>query len=407
MSINTNKIAILGAGKIGRSLIGPLFSNGGYEVVFIDKDKALIDELNKRRNYNLVIKSDESEYTQTIANVRGGHLGETEMIANEIATAGIVSVSVGVNNLNSVFPVLGKGLTLRYDLYNEYPLDIIIAENTREGDKLFQAELVKFLPPDYPLQKLVGLVETSIGKMVPIMGQKDVQADMLQVFAEPYNTLILDKLGFKNPIPDIQGLAPKENMKAWVDRKLFIHNLGHVAIAYAGHLIDPNFVYVWEALEDRRLFEFAKETMQQASTILMNKYPREFTRSDLDGHIDDLLNRFRNKALKDTIFRVGCDLKRKLGPHDRLAGAIRLALESNLMYDKILFALVCGCHFKARDEDGKMLKEDVDFHKEYKERVALILNLVCGFDRRKHGQLFKEAETIDDQLSKGLKPLEM
>jgi len=49
------------------------------------------------------------------------------------------------------------------------------------------------------------------------MTPKDLEADMLQVFAEPYNTLILDKLAFKNSIPKIEGLAPKENIKALGD----------------------------------------------------------------------------------------------------------------------------------------------------------------------------------------------
>lgn len=59
-------------------------------------------------------------------------------------------------------------------------------------------------------------------------------------------------------------------------------------------------------------------------------------------HIDDLLYRFKNKALGDTIFRVGCDLTRKLSAEDRLAGAIHESFELNLPYDKILTALIAG-----------------------------------------------------------------
>ena len=40
--------------------------------------------------------------------------------------------------------------------------------------------------------------------------------------------------------------------------------------------------------------------------------------ADLEDHIDDLIYRFRNKALQDTIFRVGQDLTRKLSYDDRL-----------------------------------------------------------------------------------------
>ena len=91
--------------------------------------------------------------------------------------------------------------------------------------------------------------------------------------------------------------------------------------------------------------------MVQSSEILLKKYPGEFSQEDLIVHIDDLLTRFQNKALGDTIFRVGSDLFRKLGPEDRLSGAIRSAISFNTPYDKILFALVCGCHFRAKDEE--------------------------------------------------------
>ncbi|MFZ4726255.1 MAG: hypothetical protein ACOYMD_12505, partial [Paludibacter sp.] len=71
--------------------------------------------------------------------------------------------------------------------------------------------------------------------------------------------------------------------------------------------------------------------------------------------------RFQNRALGDTIYRVGCDLKRKLSAEDRLAGAMHLALELKLPYDKILSAFIVGCAFKATDEAGNRLIDDIDF----------------------------------------------
>jgi mannitol-1-phosphate 5-dehydrogenase len=50
----------------------------------------------------------------------------------------------------------------------------------------------------------------------------------------------------------------------------------------------------------------------------MKKYPGEFRPEQLTDHIDDLLRRFENRALGDTVFRVGCDLKCKLHKNDRI-----------------------------------------------------------------------------------------
>jgi mannitol-1-phosphate 5-dehydrogenase len=248
-------------------------------------------------------------------------------------------------------------LLKRYSEDHKQALDIIIAENLRNAADYFRIELIKLLPDNYPFEQLIGLIETSIGKMVPIMSNKDVEEDVLQVFAESYNNLILDKKAFKNTTPQIAGLSPKENIKTWVDRKLFIHNLGHATAAYLGYIYNSNFIFLYEALEIPEIFNAVRETMWQAATILHKKYPADFTLEDLTDHIDDLLFRFHNKSLGDTIFRVGCDLQRKLGAKDRLAGAIHLALEVKLPYDRILFSLICGCYFRATDENGRCCRK--------------------------------------------------
>lgn len=388
---------MFGAGKIGRSFIGQLFSLGGYEVVFIDVFKPVIDELNLRHGYNIVIKG-EMESVITIQNVRGVFAGDVEKISQEIASARIVAVSVGSTGLKSIAPMVADGLIKRYETAGATPLDIIIAENLRNAAEFMHSELKKFLPEGYPLDEQVGLIETSIGKMVPVMQKRDMEEDILQVFAEPYNTLILDKLAFRNPIPEIEGLAPKDNIKAWVDRKLFIHNLGHAAAAYLGYLSHPDLSLLHEVLSDSKLKEIVCYTMLQAANILLKRYPGEFTVESLTDHIDDLLRRFQNKALGDTVYRVGCDLHRKLGTDDRLAGAIHLARESGLPYDLILKTLVCACHFRATDESGNILPSDREFVEIYTNGIEHVLTSICGFDRSVDCNLIDEAILIDNSL---------
>lgn len=391
------KLVLFGAGKIGRSFIGQLFSLGGYEVVFIDVFQTVIDELNLRGKYNVVIKGDK-ESVINIKNVRGVYSGDVVKVIEEIATARIVAVSVGLNGLKAVIPLIAKGLTKRYETVGAAPLDIIIAENLRNAAEFMSDALRDNLPLGFPLDDRVGLIETSIGKMVPIMLKKDMEADILQVFAEPYNTLILDKLAFKNQIPEIEGLAPKENMKAWVDRKLFIHNLGHATTAYLGYLAHPTATFLYEVLSDSQLKDKVRQTMLQAADILLEKYPDEFTLESLTSHIDDLLSRFQNKSLGDTLFRVGCDLPRKLGAEDRIAGAIHLAKALNLPFNLILSALICGCHFRATDEEGNLLPSDREFFLLYEKGITAVLTTICGFDEVEDSVLIAAATVLDKTL---------
>lgn len=364
---NSPKMLLFGAGKIGRSFIGQLFACGGYEVVFVDINQQVVDALNERKSYKVIIKS-AIESVINVENVRAIIASDSMAVANEIATADIVAVSIGQNGLAHAINLIAQGLLLRQKSHNHTELDIIIAENMANAANYFKSELEKILPHNYPIDDNVGLIETSIGKMVPIMLQKDMEADILQVFAEEYNTLILDKMAFKNSIPNIKGLELKENMKAWVDRKLFIHNLGHATTAYLGYRNNPKFIYLYEVLDVAQINEAVKLTMREAANLLVKKHPNEFTKADLYSHIDDLINRFRNRALGDTVYRVGCDLKRKLSANDRMAGAIKLGIQLNMPYNKILEAYIAGCGFKATDEHGNRTQDDIDFSLKYENK---------------------------------------
>ncbi len=376
--INNRKIVIFGAGKIGRSFIGQLFSRSGYAVVFVDINKKLIDDLNRERQYKVVIKNNTGEEVLIIKNIRGVYLNDSDQVVHELAGANIAALSVGQQGLPVSIPLIARALVLRRELYGSIPLDFIIAENMRNSDQYLRAELGRHLQQDYPINDLIGLVETSIGKMVPIMSQKDLEEDPLQVFAEPYNTLIVAKKGFKNPIPKVQNLDPKENIKAWVDRKLFIHNLGHATAAYLGFRKHPQAVYIYEVLDDPEILEVTRKTMLQSADILMALYPGEFTYAQLEAHIDDLLHRFRNKALGDTIFRVGCDLYRKLSPEDRMVAPIKAAFSLNKPYDLILNALLAAVSFRAKDEHGNYFPADESFYSELEIGVNHIIRNICG-----------------------------
>ena len=398
MILNKNKkLVLFGAGKIGRSFVGQLFSRGGYEVVFIDIDIQIIDELNRRKSYNVIIKSEKEELIP-ILNVRGVVSTDERKVVDEIATASIMAISVGSNVMAKIAQVVAKGLLKRYESYKDNPLDIILAENLRDAAPYFREKLIPFLPEYYPFDEMVGLIETSIGKMVPIMQKKDIKEDILQVFAEPYNTLILDRMAFKNPIPEIKGLAAKDNMKAWVDRKLFIHNLGHAATAYIGHVYNPEYIYIYEPLAVPEVYHVVRKTMLCAASILIKKYPDEFTQSNLTEHIDDLLIRFQNISLGDTIYRVGCDLMRKLGSDDRIVGVIKTAMQLEMNFNDLLFTLVCGFDFKPKDETGNGFPGDAKFFMNLEMGIENVLKKVCKFNPTQIQQIIQEINEMQVEI---------
>jgi mannitol-1-phosphate 5-dehydrogenase len=383
-------IVIFGAGKIGRSFIGQLFSRAGYKVVFIDINYKIIDEINRRKKYEVVIKSDNRDEVLEVTNVCGIYADDTDAVMTAITDCNLMATCVGKNAFNKILPIVAKGIEKRFRLHPDSPVDIILAENIRDAQKIMKTRLAELLVNNFPVNLYIGFIETSIGKMVPIMPKAVENKDPLLVYAEPYNTLIVDKNGFKNFIPDIEGLSPKENIKAWVDRKAFIHNLGHATVAYYGAFRHPDAIYIYEVLSDPVVYRFTKEVMLQSASILQAIYPNDYSINSLKDHIDDLLTRFRNKALKDTIYRVGQDRIRKLGPEDRFVGIIQLAINIGKKYDKILKAMTYAFCFKTTDENGKRCTQDILFDSYEKNGLKFILREVCGFEAVKHKKLILE-----------------
>lgn len=101
-------VLIFGAGKIGRSFIGQLFGQSGYEVIFVDIDQKLVDELNHRKSYPVVIKGKREE-TILVKNFRAVPGLDKNAVINEIAKASVMAVSVGKNAVGKIIPVIAGG----------------------------------------------------------------------------------------------------------------------------------------------------------------------------------------------------------------------------------------------------------------------------------------------------------
>jgi len=138
MEPKSRSIVIFGAGKIGRSFIGQLFSRSGYEVVFLDVDAQLVQALNQKKEYNVVIKEQQKETLLNISNVRAVAIQDRKAVIQEIAHSSILAVSVGKSAFHQTLPLIGEGIRERYRLFPNRPVDIIIAENLRSAVQIIK-----------------------------------------------------------------------------------------------------------------------------------------------------------------------------------------------------------------------------------------------------------------------------
>ena len=342
------RIVIFGAGNIGRSFIAPVFTDGGYEAVFVDVAPPVLKALSRRRSYTLQEVSGGGIVEKTIEPVRGVDARDAGAVAAELSGAFICATCVGAGALPMVLGTIAAAAADRRET-----LDIILAGNLEGAGVLARNTFLGHGIPPAEIDRRLGFIETSIGKMVPIMDAEEAARDPLFCRAEPFNTLIVDADGFRGPVPRMDDLMAVSPIAPWVARKLYIHNFGHAAVAYLGHRAHPDARFIWEALEDDAVAAKVESAMKTSAAALRAEYPGVFTEADTDGHIADLLARFRNRALGDTIYRVGRDLKRKLHRKDRVVGPAALALGHQLPIDSILDVFTAALAFGPDGPGGR------------------------------------------------------
>ncbi len=336
-------VVVFGAGQIGRGFIGDICSASGYSLVFVDVAENVVKLLNEKKEYPLWLLSGDSKIERTVTNLSALDFSRKEEIAKAVAGTNLAFTAVGANNVPAVAPMLAEGIRMKAEESPDSHLNVVICENLLGSSKVLKGEIVKYLPVDhFPfLNEKVGFIETVVSRMVSPLSDELRRRHPLLVTVEPYNRLPVEKNKFKVEIPPVKGFYPVENLFPYEELKLFVHNLSHACLAYAGYM--KGHTYIWESLEDAEIRKLLDGVLTEAKSALIKKHG--FQAEEIDIYISDLIERFDNKSLGDTVYRVGRDPMRKIGSDDRLAGGIKLCVSQGINPENICFVMAyCLCY---------------------------------------------------------------
>ncbi len=343
------KAVMYGGGNIGRGFIGALMSQSGYRVTFIDVAEPVVKHLQEKECYPIRYVFNGGYEDVLIENVTAVNGNDTEAASNAIAQCDIMATAVGARILKFIVPNIVAGLRKRW-AEGERPLNIIVCENLMDANKVVE-EMIKAQLSEEEcavFDRTVGLVEASIGRMVPVQTEEMKDGEPMRVCVERYGFLPTDKAAFKGGIPEIKNMVPFEPFDFYIKRKLYVHNMGHATCAYLGDLLGLEYIYQSIDVADVRIL--VQNAMLESAMALSQKYgvPMEH----IVAHITDLLHRFTNAALKDTCMRVGGDPGRKLSADDRLIGSSCLALGQGITPTYIAVGAAAGLHRYINETEG-------------------------------------------------------
>jgi mannitol-1-phosphate 5-dehydrogenase len=346
--VGDKQAVVFGAGNVGRGFLAQLFSESGYEVIFVDVDEPLVAALDARRAYTIQLVDNEGSTEVEVSPVRALLSQDDEAVARALAGAHVAATAVGVRALPHVAPLVAAGVARRAEEGEAGPLNVIVCENLKEAGAAFRRMVAERVPSRHAayLERNVGFVDTVIGRMVPPPTPEMRARDPSLIAVEPYKELPVDRRGFVGPVPAIVGLEACDNFPAYTARKLYVHNCGHATLGYLGYLRGHEYGY--QALADEGIRAVFDKAMEESRAGIVAAHGVE--PGWLEAHVADLVRRFANRALGDTVFRLARDPPRKLRPQDRLVGAARLAEEAGARPEALAQGIAAAYRFDAPED---------------------------------------------------------
>lgn len=175
------KAVHFGAGNIGRGFVGLLLREGGYEVVFSDVADALVDAINAVDSYT-VHEAGPGGTDHVVTGFRAvNSRTDPAVVAEEVASADVVTTAVGPTVLRFVAPSIVAGLALRSP--DAAPLQVMACENAIGATDLLRREVVTAAGPDAEtLLARAVFANTAVDRIVPAQPE----GSGVDVTVEPY-----------------------------------------------------------------------------------------------------------------------------------------------------------------------------------------------------------------------------
>lgn len=309
-----------GAGNIGRGFIGMLLNRANYHTTFVDVNDAIISEINKKQQYTVVL-ADENKQEETITNIDGINSKDNPSeVVTAIVNADIITTAVGPTVLPIIAKLLAEGLSERLP-QNQQPLNIIACENMIGGSELLKEKVLEHVDSKdkTAFESIFAFPNAAVDRIVP----NQTNQELLTVAVEPYYEWVVDASAIKGVKPNITGVTYVDDLKPYIERKLFTVNTGHAVAAYLGYNL--GFETIKQAMDSSKVSSLVKSTLKETGNILITQYG--FKEETHNQYIEKIIARFLNPHISDDVTRVARGPLRKLGKNDRLIRPAILHLE--------------------------------------------------------------------------------
>ena len=258
---------------------------------------------------------------------------------------------------------LAEALSIR--CRKNLPVTIMSCDNVPENGKMLRSCMLQFCRKKYP--EIAGWVESSVAfpctmvdRITPGTSAEDILKlktvygldDECPVHSESFMQWVVENKHC-TPIPDFSkaGALIVDNVKPYELMKIRLLNGSHSALSYPAYMIGHKMVH--EAATDFVIRKFIRDYYMEEISKTLQPVPGV----DISEYKDDLILRFSNPYIADTILRLASDGSKKIS--NAILRPLEEGIKSGLCMDHVVLALsLWNYYFIFCDENGNPMPID-------------------------------------------------
>lgn len=370
---------IIGSGRSGRGLHGEFCYKDGYNLVFADSDRELIQKMKKQGRYLSFSQREDGNGFDvcTVEGYQAYHIEEDrEEYLESLAQADLIFTATFDDAFPSIVRDIRDSLRLRMERGKTSSFALIVGANYIGLYEYFSKAFAEcFTEEENTYFETYGtLIESIIYRVTTLPNEEQRAEDELSVQSDSFHVLWVNTEHMKKAADVVlpSFFEPMDDTQQYMHCKIWNVNTSHCSLAYLGQYY--GYENVCDAAKDDQISRMAYFASQEAYAGLSRRYhlpkeqDREFT--------EELWNWYRDTSMKDTVVRVGNDPLRKLRRNDRFIGAALNALNYGILPVHICQNAAYGFYFHNEGDprsDGlqEMLKA---------KGIEQTIKEVCGLD---------------------------
>lgn len=370
---------IIGAGNIGRGVIGYLLSRQNYGLSFYDVNPEHLIKMKEAGGYSVFVADDDQPMQYPITSFE---VIAPNNLIQALTVHDFIFCCVYEGAFKSIAENLAQALQQRV---KDRSINIMLCVNSLGAPQKFRQFVETALKNDPEtltyFQEFVGINQVMVLSAALPLSEEQVEKNPYAVMITANPHLEIDGASFQGDKPKIADVAFVDNAEGRIYRKVYVGNMRHTMAAFVGAA--KGFRYIYEAQQDPQIRPWLERAFEEAHQAILLSYSFDSVEDQAwTNYMQDKLD----QTVEDPIQRVVANPEIKLGNTERFIGPAKLCLTHHILPFEIARGAAYGLRFLQATSD-RSLEE--------------LLTDVCGLDREKDYILYQLIKKHAESIEKG------